>query len=73
MTSAGIWVKNLQKDGYSLLVDTLTRQRIPLKSFGAAAITEMHARVGKRYSPVLSTVKPRDLQAASVRFADEGQ
>jgi len=73
MTSAGIWVKNLRKDGYSLLVDALIRQRIPPKSFGAAAIAEMHARVGKRYSPVLSTVKPRDLQAASVRFADEGQ
>jgi hypothetical protein len=73
MTSAGIWVKNLRKDGYSLLVDALVRQRIPPKPFGAAAIAEMHARVGKRYSPALSTVKPRDLQAASVRFADEGQ
>jgi len=73
MTSAGIWVKNLQKDRSSLLLDALIWQRIPPKSFGAAAIAEMHAGVGKRYSLVLSTVKPRDLQAASIRFTGEGQ
>lgn len=71
MILGGIWVKNLRKDGYSLLIDALVKRKIPPKPFGIAAVGAMNARVGKRHNSVLPTVKPRDLQAAVIRFAEE--